>query len=70
MVDTIDPEQKLVTMAAPHHYGIGGTSGHLYYALHLLEELDVPGEYFVGRKSGVLYLWPPANAGGAQSKAR
>ncbi|MCL5098925.1 MAG: right-handed parallel beta-helix repeat-containing protein, partial [Candidatus Omnitrophica bacterium] len=58
-VAKIDPEKKTITFAAPHVYGIGGPSGGYYFALNLLEELDSPGEYYVDRKSGILYFWPP-----------
>jgi parallel beta-helix repeat protein len=30
-----------------------------YYALNILEELDRPGEWYLCRKSGILYFWPP-----------
>jgi hypothetical protein len=36
------------------------TKGHRYYALNILEELDEPGEWYLDRKSGLLYFWPPA----------
>ena len=31
-----------------------------FFVLNLLEELDVPGEYWVDRDAGRLYLWPPS----------
>jgi hypothetical protein len=31
-----------------------------YYAFNLLEELDAPGEWYLDRRSGVLYLYPPS----------
>ncbi len=33
-----------------------------FYAFNLLEEIDVPGEWFLDRKTGVLYVWPPEGA--------
>ncbi|MGX9418442.1 right-handed parallel beta-helix repeat-containing protein [Vibrio sp. WJH972] len=30
-----------------------------YYALNILEELDRPGEWYLDRKVGILYFWPP-----------
>jgi len=30
-----------------------------YYYLNILEELDEPGEWFLHRRSGNLYFWPP-----------
>ncbi len=35
--------------------------GIQYYAFNLLEELDRPGEWYLDRKAGVLYLYPPAD---------
>jgi hypothetical protein len=59
-VASIDPKEKLITMAAPHVYGLGGASGNLWFALNLLEELDSPGEYVVDHAAKRLYFWPPA----------
>ena len=33
-----------------------------FYAHHLPEELDVPGEWFLNRATGLLCLWPPKGA--------
>lgn len=30
-----------------------------WYALNLLEEIDIPGEWYMDRSSGILYFWPP-----------
>ncbi len=43
----------------PPHGMYGYTAGKRWYALNLLEELDQPGEYYLDRKSGILYFWPP-----------
>lgn len=32
-----------------------------YYAFNLLEELDQPGEWYLDRKTGILYCYPPAD---------
>ncbi len=57
-----DRASKIVRLAAPHSYGImGGTWGRKarrFYALNLLEELDAPGEWYLDRGSGMLYLYP------------
>lgn len=34
--------------------------GQRYYYFNILEELDVPGEYYLDRNSGILYLYPPS----------
>ena len=57
-VAALDLEQRLITTAPP--YGIYGfRKDQRFYFLNLLEELDQPGEWFLDRRSGVLYFWPP-----------
>jgi hypothetical protein len=58
-VASIDFERRLIKTAAP--YGLYGfRKGQRFYFLNVLEELDQPGEWFLDRKTGVLYFWPPA----------
>ena len=40
--------------------GLGAktSKSNTYYYFNILEELDVPGEYFVDKNSGILYLYP------------
>ena len=62
-VRAIDTQEKTITLADAHVYGVmSGYSGaalRAYYALNLLEEIDEPGEWFLDRQRGILYLWPP-----------
>jgi hypothetical protein len=61
-VAAIDPQRRTVTTAEPYNYG-GGMSdqqGLIYYVFNLLEELDAPGEWYLDRARGRLYLYPPA----------
>ncbi len=58
-VGKIDPKDKTIQFVSPHVYGVGGPSGGDFYALNLLEELDAPEEYYLDRKAGILYFWPP-----------
>ncbi len=63
-IGAIDTEKKQITAAAVHTYGIGNsskwhTAKRRYYVFNLLEELDVPGEWYVDREAGVLYFYPP-----------
>jgi len=54
----IDPDHHAIALAPPmHHYGY--RAGQWYYAFNLLAELDQPGEWYVDRRAGVLYFWPP-----------
>lgn len=57
-IASLDLDQRLVKTAPPHgHYGF--RKDQRVYFLNLLEELDQPGEWFLDRKTGVLYFWPP-----------
>jgi len=57
-VTSIDPRSRQIVTQSPH--GVYGyKAGARYYALNILEELDAPGEWYLDRKSGILYFWPP-----------
>jgi len=49
-----------ITLAAPYHT-YGYRQGQRFYALNLLSEIDQPGEWYLDRASGVLYLYPPSD---------
>lgn len=40
-------------------------AGDRYFLENVLEELDSPGEWYLDRKSGQLYYWPPSGQSGA-----
>jgi hypothetical protein len=55
----IDPKTKRIKLTTPHMYGLGyGAPYQQYIAMNLLEELDEPGEWYLDRKTGILYFWP------------
>ena len=57
-VASLDVDQRLVKTAPPYgHYGF--RKDQRIYFVNVLEELDQPGEWFLDRKTGVLYFWPP-----------
>jgi len=57
-VASLNVERRLVATAPP--YGLYGfRKDQRFYFLNVLEELDTPGEWFLDRKTGVLYFWPP-----------
>jgi len=60
-----DPAGGELRLAAKHAYGIGSPwrkdSKHPFYALHVFEELDQPGEYYLDRQNNRLYFWPPGD---------
>ncbi|MBN1417989.1 MAG: right-handed parallel beta-helix repeat-containing protein [Planctomycetes bacterium] len=58
-VESIDPEERVIATVPPyHHYGY--RKGQRFYALNVLAELDSPGEWYIDRRTGILYFWPPA----------
>ena len=59
-VGNIDAAKRQIDLAAAPHYGTGPEGGRRFFAFNLLEELDAPGEWYLDREKGTLYLWPPA----------
>jgi hypothetical protein len=66
-VAAIDTVAGTIKLASPHMYGVGnGEPFNEYVALNLLEELDEPGEWYLDRSRGILFLWPPDGLEGAR----
>ncbi len=73
-VKEIDTVQKTIKLENPHMFGIvktdpdhewtGRNAG--YYAFNILEEIDMPGEYYIDRKNGMLYYYPVENFNNAK----
>ena len=61
-IKAVDGEKRQITLSTPTLYGVkqGNPSPRRYRALNLLEELDEPGEFYIDRVEGLLYLWPPS----------
>ncbi len=64
-VESIDTGGRTITTAGKHRYGL--RKGNRWHALNVLAELDSPGEYYVDRRTGVLYFWPPTPIGSARA---
>lgn len=64
-VKSIDPANKTIELAAPHH-SYGYRKGQRFYAFNLLAELDQPGEWYVDRQNRTLYFWPPNDTSNPQ----
>lgn len=69
-VESIDFNKKTIKTETPHVYGVYSSSDvsdwglkhsyqlRGYYAYNLLEEIDLPGEYYLDRVNGLLYMYP------------
>ncbi|MBT4814436.1 MAG: LamG domain-containing protein, partial [Lentisphaerae bacterium] len=62
-IGSIDTDAHTITTAEAYHYGQGMETrqGIAYYAFNLLEEIDAPGEWYLDRESGILYVYPPSD---------
>ena len=58
-VGRIDTAKRQIDLATAPFYGMGTWGGKRFFAYNLLDELDAPGEWYLDRKKGVLYLRPP-----------
>jgi len=54
----IDIKKREIYPAPPHH-SYGYHRGQRFYFVNVLEELDMPGEWCIDSRNGVLYFWPP-----------
>jgi len=55
----VDVQNRRLIAAHPYSYGGGIQADMPYYVFNLLEEIDMPGEWFLDRDTGQLYFWPP-----------
>jgi hypothetical protein len=64
-IEKINTATHEVYPARPYHrYGFQKDAR--YYFLNVLEEIDTPGEWYIDRNKGILYLWPPSAVGKGQ----
>lgn len=63
---SINPSTKEITLPKEWNSNLGQNvfpeikSHHPWYAYNLLEEITQPGEWYLDRVNGILYLWPPS----------
>lgn len=57
-IQSLDRETRTITLARDCSYPIRPLDR--YYVQNLLEELDAPGEWYLDKKEGTLYFWPPS----------
>ncbi|GAB6164405.1 hypothetical protein JCM19992_04050 [Thermostilla marina] len=62
-IAALDTENRRITTSQGTGYGF--REGYPYYYFNLFEEIDSPGEWYLDRKTGMLYVYPPKDARGA-----
>ncbi len=68
-IKSIDLQHHTITTVQPHMYGFeSGKPWNRWVALNLLEEIDLPGEFYADRHTGLLYFLPPAGVDLAQAR--
>ncbi|NGP44903.1 hypothetical protein G4V62_07995 [Bacillaceae bacterium SIJ1] len=65
-IKNINQETKEISTATASWYGI--RSNQRYYYYNILEETDRPGEWYLDRETGMLYLYPPTDLDQANIK--
>ena len=55
----LDVENKTITAIDGHSYPLTSYMSRRWCAFNLMEEIDIPGEYFIDRANMKLYLYPP-----------
>jgi hypothetical protein len=64
-VASLDSRKKLIHLQSPAYHN-GYRDGARYFVLNALAELDQPGEWYLDREEGTLYLWPPKSLAAAR----
>ncbi|MDF2922424.1 MAG: hypothetical protein K0R57_1338 [Paenibacillaceae bacterium] len=65
-VNAIHPATNSVKLKGGTALGAVSGPTQTYYYYNVLEELDLPGEYFLDREAGLLYMYPAADVDQAQ----
>ncbi len=58
-VSTIDTTNKTITLTRDRPLEV--VSGQEYYLYNVVEDLDVPGEYYIDKTNNIMYFYPPEN---------
>ena len=58
-VSQINTEEKTITSQYASYFKV--TQGQRFYIYNLIEELDMPGEWYYDKDTDILYVYPPEN---------
>ncbi|MBQ7793568.1 MAG: right-handed parallel beta-helix repeat-containing protein [Clostridia bacterium] len=54
----VDADKKWIYSKYPSEYNVDAGTGRVFYIYNLLEEIDLPGEYYIDNDSKKLYFYP------------
>lgn len=57
-IKSIDSYNKQITLEYGSSYGVSMSNSHRWAVINLLEELDIPGEWYIDHDKGYLYYYP------------
>ena len=60
-LDVTEVDAKAGTIRTGATSGYGMAAGQPFYFQNLLEELDQPGEWYLDRATGIVYMYPPSD---------
>lgn len=58
-IKELDTVNKTITVVDGHSYPLNSYMSRRWCAFNLIEELDIPGEYYIDRENMKLYFYPP-----------
>lgn len=59
-IKSIDKKNKTITLGSDSYYGFKTGKKYLrWYACNIIEELDVPNEYYIDKNNNCIYFYPP-----------
>lgn len=65
-VETFDPKRKTIKLRTGCDSGLGNKESKRWKVYNLLEEIDIPGEWYIDRKTCMLYYYAPYNVKNAE----
>jgi len=60
-VDYVDANKMEIKSVQPHAFGVSLDRTGKFYVYNLLEEIDVPGEWYINKDDCMLYFYPPTD---------
>lgn len=65
-ISYVDPVNNIIKLATASAGGVGSAESRRWKAFNILEEIDVPGEWYVDRSTMKLYYYPEYSLSGAK----